>query len=180
MSDQPKPTTGETASPTDTKSAQEWTAEMVEATLADRPFAASTIASHHNAALAASRAGGWLSQEALDEYAKVEQEHQQLLSQLTAEREEVARLRTALGQAHIEHERAEKQLAAERETRQLTEYNQIRWMRNCEKLEKQLAVFRKNWPKVHKAIRSDIMVAEAAEEIHALAALAKLGSHGSK
>ncbi len=37
--DQPNPTTGE------------WTAEMVEATLKDRPFAASTIASNHNAAV---------------------------------------------------------------------------------------------------------------------------------
>jgi hypothetical protein len=31
--------------------------------------------------------------------------------------------------------------------------------------------FHKNWPKVHKAIRSDIMLSEAAEEIHALSKL---------
>jgi hypothetical protein len=34
-----------------------------------------------------------------------------------------------------------------------------------------IATFRRCWPKVHKAIRSDIMVAEAAEEIHELAQL---------
>ncbi len=48
---------------------------------------AKSIEQTHNAALAAAKAGGWLSQEALDEYAKVEQEAQQLRDQLAAERD---------------------------------------------------------------------------------------------
>ncbi len=43
-----------------------------------------------------SRAGGWLSQEALDEYAKVEQEVIQLRERIAAEREKVERLVTGL------------------------------------------------------------------------------------
>ncbi len=76
-----------------TKPTGEWTVESVkqlvyQATGADLlPDVAKAICDAHNAELAAAKAGGWLSQEALDEYAKVEQEAQQLRDQLAAERE---------------------------------------------------------------------------------------------
>jgi hypothetical protein len=49
---------------------QEWTPETVAATLKDRPFAASTIASHHNAALAAEREKRRVLVEALEQIAQ--------------------------------------------------------------------------------------------------------------
>jgi hypothetical protein len=60
---------------------QEWTSEHVAATLKDRPFAASTIASAHNAALHAQREK--LEQVIDDEIAK----NNALRAQLAAERD---------------------------------------------------------------------------------------------
>ncbi len=78
MSDQPKPT-------------GEWTdRDVLDLGL---PYdnidlqSAAQIAEAHNAALDKAKSGGWLSEEALDEYAKVEQEVLQLREQLAAERE---------------------------------------------------------------------------------------------
>ncbi len=46
------------------------------------PILRERIAEAHNAALSEAKAGGWISQQALDEYAKVEAEHRELRSQL--------------------------------------------------------------------------------------------------
>ncbi len=58
-----------------------WTAGYVSSFMT--PDYAERLADAHNAALSAAKAGGWLSQEALDEYAKVEQELVQLRDQLS-------------------------------------------------------------------------------------------------
>ncbi len=83
---------------TQPKPTGEWTPETVQemCKLALSGYDSETIADAHNAALAAAKAGGWLSNEALDEYAKVEQEVLQLREQLAAEREKVQVLVDAL------------------------------------------------------------------------------------
>ncbi len=77
------------------KSTGEWTAQTVF-DLLGRDYGSDgwkrerTVADAHNAALDAAKAGGWLSREALDEYAKVEQEVQQLRDQLAAAQAAIA------------------------------------------------------------------------------------------
>src|SRR4030095_10237063 len=66
---------------------QEWTPEMVAATLKDRPFAASTIASHHNAALAAERERYEM---ALSDSQRRGEKLDELTKQIAAEREKAA------------------------------------------------------------------------------------------
>ncbi len=78
MSTQPKPTV-------------EWTVEdniarfcTLSFGIEKRPELYRAIADAHNAALADAKTGGWLSQEALDEYAKIEAEHRELQQQFAA------------------------------------------------------------------------------------------------
>jgi hypothetical protein len=97
---------------------QEWTAEMIEATLKDRPFAASTIASRHNAELAAIK---WQLGEADEMY-------RLLKKQLATERERVRFL-----EKHMADPCFEKgcQLAAEREKYADTEADGIVFCGKC-------------------------------------------------
>ncbi len=68
-----------------------------------------------NPALGAEKAVGWLSQEALDEYSKVEAEHRELQQQLDAERERhqaiVDGMDSVIGEANTEIQQLREQLA---------------------------------------------------------------------
>ncbi len=68
------------------------------------PVLRERIADAHNAALSSAKAGGWISQEALDEYAKVEAEHRELREQLAAERERINPLVDALKSARKDND----------------------------------------------------------------------------
>ncbi len=65
-----------TGEPIIPKPTGEWTAERVYRVV--QCCGHDGLAQEINAELAAAKAGGWLSQEALDEYAKVEAEHREL------------------------------------------------------------------------------------------------------
>ncbi len=64
-----------------TKPTGEWTGITLSRLIQEKGYKGAADA--HNAALAAAKAGGWLSEEALDEYAKVEQEHRTIVDVLT-------------------------------------------------------------------------------------------------
>jgi hypothetical protein len=76
---------------------QEWTPEMVTATLKDRPYAASTIASAHNAALAAE-------QEEKEDWRQgrlsCERQLDATVKELAAEQEKIKRLTDAINKPH--------------------------------------------------------------------------------
>ncbi len=70
-----------------TQPTNEWTVSTIDEWISLNPTTwRSVIVFEHNASLDAAKAAGWLSEEALDEYAKIEAEHQQLRAQLAAEK----------------------------------------------------------------------------------------------
>ena len=158
MSDQPEPATGEcrqlvikvtntdkhgdvSVHYQDVKPTGEWTAETVKAMCLYGDYY-TTIADAHEAALFEARKGG-----VADTLTACEGQVMDLKAQLAAERalKEAFRQKAIAWQScSFEHaagtiQQLREQLAAARKLQQLTEDNQVRWMRNCEKLERQLA-----------------------------------------
>ncbi len=101
---------------TQPKPTSEWTVSTIDEWISLNPSTwRSVIAFEHKAALCEAKAAGWISQEALDEYAKVEAEHRELQQQLAAERDKANVRETEL---ICERDYFKKELAAERDKMQ--------------------------------------------------------------